>query len=811
MPQPDSTGADGDLPPLEGEEADLFAAVRRAQSLFLDAARKAVFEDTPPPLTAGLRPDWNMWPTGDLWRSALDKHVRPVAARIYKAAAGDTMPDGADDTFAGRLVSRLVDWPAKVWDTVQAAVFKGRAEQDTDQQLHDRLRTAMWITRWDGDARKTAVTSTTTAQNQAVVDTARRTGRAAVKSWHSRRDTRVRAAHLDANGQTVPLDRPFLVDGEHLMFPGDPDGSPGNVLNCRCRARVAMEEQPMTDTTTLPVAAAATADTSLSWADRDTSWDGDDARNKIKEWADGNPDKLAQCFVYRDDDAHPRNIGSYKLPVATIIDGQPKLVLKAVYAAASAVQGARGGVDLPSGEQAKAKARLTTLYAQAAKTFDDPDITPPWDKPSTAAALRLAELLQDQALFASALQDAAEWQPPAAWFQPHNGDRHGIRVSQQGRVSGYLATFDGLIGANCHIGIKGSCTPPPRSGDGGLFPNFHQDNAILTLDDGSQLHPGLLTMDIGHGSADRPQAARIAHYDNPKAMAAAVIAGEDSEGIWVSGAVLPEVMADPDRLTRLRLSRFSGHWEPYGSKMQLVAATAVNVPGFQNPSATGYRLAASADEDCVPLVLEAASVDRVSQLLDLPVEHVSAITLSREHLDELAALIASAAPVIPEPDPAGPAPADEALTADCGCPPAVEQSEEDTELDEEEGALVAAVITAEDFTDPSEADIAQAADVLGVEHTDDAVLTAANWVEKSGGLPPYIKRIAKHLQEKGMDQSRAIATAINVVKKACATSDLNFPGIQTVTAATKAKMCAALAQWEALKARNAARKASAAA
>jgi hypothetical protein len=77
-----------------------------------------------------------------------------------------------------------------------------------------------------------------------------------------------------------------------------------------------------------------------------------------------------------------------------------------------------------------------------------------------------------------------------------------------------------------------------------------------------------------------------------------------------------------------------------------------------------------------------------------------------------------------------------------------------------------------------------------------------NWVQKVGGLPPLIKRVAKHIQAKGMDQSAAIATAVNVVKKYCANHDLNFPGKQNVSAKTVAEGCAAVADWEAKRARS---------
>jgi hypothetical protein len=36
------------------------------------------------------------------------------------------------------------------------------------------------------------------------------------------------------DGQTVPLDGFFDVGGEQLSYPGDPDGDPGEVCNCRC-------------------------------------------------------------------------------------------------------------------------------------------------------------------------------------------------------------------------------------------------------------------------------------------------------------------------------------------------------------------------------------------------------------------------------------------------------------------------------------------------------------------------------------------------------------------------------------------------
>jgi hypothetical protein len=63
------------------------------------------------------------------------------------------------------------------------------------------------------------------------------------KQWVSQGDSRVRLAHLDADSNTVPVDEPFRVGGELLMFPGDTSlgATPGNVINCRCSSIVDAE------------------------------------------------------------------------------------------------------------------------------------------------------------------------------------------------------------------------------------------------------------------------------------------------------------------------------------------------------------------------------------------------------------------------------------------------------------------------------------------------------------------------------------------------------------------------------------------
>lgn len=77
----------------------------------------------------------------------------------------------------------------------------------------------------------------------------------------------------------------------------------------------------------------------------------------------------------------------------------------------------------------------------------------------------------------------------------------------------------------------------------------------------------------------------------------------------------------------------------------------------------------------------------------------------------------------------------------------------------------------------------------------------ANWVEQQGGLPGWIERVAVHLVAKGFSRSHAIATAVNAAKKACSTGDLNFPGSQRINPGSRAQACAAVAKWNAMRAR----------
>jgi hypothetical protein len=167
--------------------------------------------------------------------------------------------------------------------------------------------------------------------------------------------------------------------------------------------------------------------------------------------------------------------------------------------------------------------------------------------------------------------------PPAAWFnQPKLTGPTPIKVTRDGRVYGHIATRD-----ICHIGISGECTQPPYSASGYAY---FRTGSILTAE-GSEIAVGHLTMDTRHAARNASPAATMRHYDHTGTAVADVAVGDDEWGIWVAGALRPGVT--PEQVRVLRSSPISGDWRRIGTSLELVAALAVNVPGFPVPRVHG--------------------------------------------------------------------------------------------------------------------------------------------------------------------------------------------------------------------------------
>lgn len=149
--------------------------------------------------------------------------------------------------------------------------------------------------------------------------------------------------------------------------------------------------------------------------------------------------------------------------------------------------------------------------------------------------------------------------------------RVGVEVEGD-HVYGYIAQW-----GVCHIGIAGMCTTAPHSSSD----YWYFATGKVDTDEGI-VRVGQITMDTGHAPMRSNAKVAAAHYDNTGAAAADVAVGEDEFGIWFSG-VLRSKVSDEQRHALRAAGRVSGDWRTIGGDLELVAALAVNVPGFPIP------------------------------------------------------------------------------------------------------------------------------------------------------------------------------------------------------------------------------------
>lgn len=116
--------------------------------------------------------------------------------------------------------------------SVTSSILQGKSIKHMADDLQKRMTTMS-----RDSAIRTARTAVTGAQNagrMASYAAAEKMGIKLKKQWIATLDGRTRHAHAILDGQTVDIDKPFKVDGEEIMFPGDTSAPGYLVYNCRC-------------------------------------------------------------------------------------------------------------------------------------------------------------------------------------------------------------------------------------------------------------------------------------------------------------------------------------------------------------------------------------------------------------------------------------------------------------------------------------------------------------------------------------------------------------------------------------------------
>lgn len=146
------------------------------------------------------------------------------------------------EQYGAQKVAQILETTRK---QIMAVISEGQREGLGIEEIANMLREA--IPEFSKVRSRVIARTETHASSQfAQYRMAQRSTRPLVKRWSSVEDTRTRSFieddtydHRVMDGQRVALEQPFMVPTifgtrEPLMFPGDPNGTAGNIINCRC-------------------------------------------------------------------------------------------------------------------------------------------------------------------------------------------------------------------------------------------------------------------------------------------------------------------------------------------------------------------------------------------------------------------------------------------------------------------------------------------------------------------------------------------------------------------------------------------------
>lgn len=187
----------------------------------------------------------------DIYRYNYNGTLNAMKTEANKAGIDGVAFNLLDESTVERMVKRgEVKLPAKKIDvpkdqqwnkkTLNSQLMQGIIQGESIPQMSKRFEA---VTDMDKNAAiRNARTMTTEAENGGRMDSmheAEEMGLEYAKVWMSTHDERTRESHVLMDGVAVPLDEPFILqnsDGSEskMMYPGDPNGAPEQVYNCRC-------------------------------------------------------------------------------------------------------------------------------------------------------------------------------------------------------------------------------------------------------------------------------------------------------------------------------------------------------------------------------------------------------------------------------------------------------------------------------------------------------------------------------------------------------------------------------------------------
>lgn len=127
------------------------------------------------------------------------------------------------------------------FNKIKDQLKEGLQEGDGLEALTSRVK-EVFTEATDLRAERIAITETNVAVNTGRFEGMKEAG-VEKKGWQTSNLIGVRESHLAANGQEIGIDEKFAVGGSLLAYPGDPDGPPGETINCRCFTYAVLPEK----------------------------------------------------------------------------------------------------------------------------------------------------------------------------------------------------------------------------------------------------------------------------------------------------------------------------------------------------------------------------------------------------------------------------------------------------------------------------------------------------------------------------------------------------------------------------------------
>lgn len=190
--------------------------------------------------------EWGQYVTGSLM-PALEAAAK-TAAKTIASPLGE-VPAVKTEQFIADMENKVTSFSAELWDTAKASLIAGAQDGESIAELATRIEQVASVK--SKKAHVIAQTSVIAAINggewQQMLEAAKAFDVNGIKEWEATEDSHTRPTHAAADGQRVPLDAHFTVGGSLLLFPGDPDGAPSEIISCRCTTLYDLDvEEPLT-------------------------------------------------------------------------------------------------------------------------------------------------------------------------------------------------------------------------------------------------------------------------------------------------------------------------------------------------------------------------------------------------------------------------------------------------------------------------------------------------------------------------------------------------------------------------------------